>query len=311
VTNATIASAVPGLDAWDHQMETEHNLIQQASKRPSVGLVACSPGYLGAIHLPLLRGRDFTDQDGAANHEAAILTREAADRFWPGKDPIGKRFRVYDDGKAGNWITVVGVTAGMDQEIISNEPQPAVFIPYRQAGWDNMAIIIASSSNPIPAVRTEVQALDQDLPLTDVDRLDQAIQNRIWFLRLFSEIFFGFALVALVMASIGVYAVIAHAAAGRTREIGVRMALGASRSNILGLVMMRGIWQIAAGVVLGLGAGIPVARLMASLPLGISATNPGVFLTVAGVLATIGVFASWIPARRAARLDPVRAIRYE
>ena len=113
------------------------------------------------------------------------------------------------------------------------------------------------------------------------------------------------------MASIGVYAVMAHAVAGRTREIGVRMALGASTRNILTLIMTRGIWQIAAGIVLGLGAGYPIARLMATLPLGVSTTSPGVFLTVTAVLASMGVFACWMPARRAARLDPVKAIRYE
>jgi predicted permease len=312
VTSVSITSAPPGLYAWDHQIETEHNPIPQASKRPSVGLVACSPGYLDAIHLPLLRGRDFTSEDGSANHDAAVLSREAADRFWPRQDPIGKRFRIYDEkGKAGNWITVVGVSAGIDQEVISNDAQPAVFVPYRQEGWENMALMIASSNDPIPAVRTAVQAIDQDLPLTDIYRLDQAVQHEIWFLRLFSEIFFGFALVGLIMASIGIYAVISHAAAGRTREIGVRMALGASPRNILGLIMTRGLWQIAAGVVLGVAAGIPVARLMASLPLGISTTNPGVLLAVAAVLASIGLFATWIPARRAARLDPVKAIRYE
>jgi predicted permease len=312
VTSVTITSAPPGLYARDHQVETEHNLVQQPSQRPGVGLVACSPGYLDAIHLTILRGRDFTSEDGSANHDAAILSREAADRFWPRQDPIGKRFRIYDEkGKAGNWTTVVGVSAGINQEIVSNVSQPAVFVPYRQEGWDNMALMIASSNDPIPAVRIAVQAIDQDLPLTDIYRLDQAVQHEIWFLLLFSEIFLGFALVGLIMASIGVYAVISHAAAGRTREIGVRMALGASARNILGLIMIRGLWQIVAGVVLGVAAGIPVARLMASLPLGISATNPGVFLTVAAVLASIGVLACWIPARRAARLDPVNAIRYE
>jgi predicted permease len=312
VASVSITSAPPGLYAWDHQIETEHNLIQQPAQRPSVGLVACSPGYLDAIHLPILRGRDFTSEDGSANHDAAILSREAADRFWPRQDPIGKRFRIYDEkGKAGNWTTVVGVSAGINQEVISNDAEPAVFVPYRQEGWDNMVLMIASSNDPIPAVRTAVQAIDQDLPLTGIYRLDQAVQHEIWFLRLFSEIFFGFALVGLIMASIGVYAAISHAAAGRTREIGVRMALGASTRNVLGLIMTRGLWQIAAGVVLGVAAGIPVARLMTSLPLGISATNPGVFLTVATVLASIGVLACWIPARRAARLDPVKAIRYE
>lgn len=312
VTSVTITSAPPGLFAWDHPMETEHKLIQQASQRPSVGLVACSPGYLNAIRLPLLRGRGFTPDDGSAGHESAILSREAAERFWPGQDPVGKRFRVYDDqSKAGNWISVIGVTAGIEQEIVSNDPQPAVFVPYRQEGWDNMALMVASSNNPIPAVRAAVQQLDQDLPLTDIYRLDEAVEHEIWFLRLFSEIFFGFALVGLIMASIGIYAVIAHAVAGRTREIGVRMALGASARNILVLIMTRGIWQISAGVVLGLAAAIPVARLMASLPLGIAPTNPGISLIVAGVLATIGIFACWIPARRAARLDPVKALRYE
>ncbi|HTX76515.1 MAG TPA: ABC transporter permease [Terracidiphilus sp.] len=312
VTSVAITSMPPGLGSWDHQVELENRLISQSAQRPWVALVACSPGYLDTIHLPLLRGRDFTSTDGSANHDSAILAKEAADRLWPGQDPIGKRFRTYDDkGKAGNWITVVGVTAGLSQEVNTNEPRPAVFIPYRQAGWDNMAIMVAASTDPIPAVRTAVQALDQDLPLTDIYRLDQAVQHEIWFLRLFGELFFGFAFVALIMASIGVYAVMAHAAAGRTREIGVRIALGATARNILGLIMTRGIWQIAAGVVLGLAGAIPVARLMATMPLDVSTTSPGMLLAVAAVLASIGVFACWIPARRAARLDPVKAIRYE
>ncbi|HWE86375.1 MAG TPA: ABC transporter permease [Terracidiphilus sp.] len=312
VTSAAVTSMPPGLGGWDHQVELEHKLISQAAQRPSVALVACSPGYFDTIHLPLLRGRDFTSTDGSANHDSAILTKEAADRFWPGQDPIGKRFRVYDEkGKAGNWITVVGVSAGVNQEVVSDDAHPAVFIPYRQAGWDNMAIMVASSTDPIPAVRTAVQAIDQDLPLTDIYRFDQAVQHQIWFLRLFGELFFGFALVGLIMASIGVYAVMAHAAAARTREIGVRIALGASARNILSLIMSRGIWQIGAGIALGLAAGYPVARLMATLPLGVSTTSTGIFFTVAAVLAFIGVFACWIPARRAARLDPVKAIRYE
>ncbi len=115
----------------------------------------------------------------------------------------------------------------------------------------------------------------------------------------------------MLMASVGIYAVMAHAAAGRTREIGVRIALGASTRNILALVMARGLWQIAAGVVLGLAAGIPVARIVASLPIGASASDPSVFFTVASVLALVGIFACWLPAHRAATLDPVKAIRYE
>ncbi len=312
VSSVAITSMPPGLGAWEHPVETEGNLGQQPSHRPLVALVACSPGYLETLHIPLLRGRDFSSTDGSANHDSGVLSKDAADRLWPGQDPIGKRFRTYDDkGKPSNWITVVGVTAGLSQEVNTNDPHPAVFIPYRQAGWDNMAIMVASSTDPIPAVRTAVQALDQDVPLTDIYRFDQAVQHQIWFLRLFGELFFGFAFVGLIMASIGVYAVMAHAAAGRTREIGVRMALGANARHIIAVIMTRGLWQIAAGIVLGLAAGIPLARFMATLPLGVSATGSGVFLTVTSVLAFIGVFACWIPARRAARLDPVKAIRSE
>ncbi len=312
VTSVAFASVPPGMGAWRHQIEVEHQPIVQAAKRPWIALIANSPQYLDTIHLPILRGRSFNDVDGTASHETAILARDAANQFWPRQDPIGKRFRVFDEkGKAGNWISVVGVSAAMVQELNTNEPKPLVFVPYRMEGWDNMALVVESTSNPIPSVRTAVQALDQDLPLTDIFRLDLAVEHEIWFLRLFGEVFFGFAFIGLLMASVGIYAVMAHAAAGRTREIGVRMALGATARNILGLVMTRGLLQIAAGVVLGLAAAIPVARLMASLPIGVSPTDPSVFLAVASVLASVGVVACWLPARRAAALDPVKAIRYE
>jgi putative ABC transport system permease protein len=312
VTSVAMASMPPGIGSWRHQIEIEHKPIEQAAQRPWVALVANSPGYLETIRLPLLRGRDFSEVDGTANRESAIVTHDGANQFWPGQDPIGRRFRIFDQkGKPGNWITVVGVSAGLVQELVSNDAKPPFFVPYRQAGWDNMALVVESTSNPIPSVRTVVQSLDQDMPLTDVFRLDQAVEHQVWFLRLFGEVFFGFALIALLMASVGIYAVMAHAAAGRTREIGVRMALGASARNILGLVMARGLWQIAAGVALGVAVGVPVARIMASLPIGVSPTDPVVFFIVAAMLASVGIFACWLPARRAAALDPVKAIRYE
>lgn len=312
VTKVALASVPPALGAWRHQIELEHQPIEKPAQRPWIALIANSPGYLDTIHLPLLRGRNFTDADGTANHESAILARDAAERFWPGQDPIGKRFRIYDEkGKAGNWITVVGVSSVMVQEAVTNEPKPLVFVPYHQEGWNSMALVVESSADPIQEVRKTVQDVDPDLPLTDIYRLDRAVEHEIWFLRLFGEIFFGFALVGLLMASVGIYAVIAHAAAGRTREIGVRIALGAGTGNILALVMKRGLWQIAAGVGLGIALGIPLVRIMASLPIGVSPSDPIVFLTVASVLVSVGVLACWLPARRAAGLDPVKAIRYE
>jgi putative ABC transport system permease protein len=160
-------------------------------------------------------------------------------------------------------------------------------------------------------MRSAVQSLDPELPLRDITSLDKALQDQTWFLRLFGKLFGSFAFIGLVMASVGIYAVIAQASSSRTQEIGVRMALGAGVRDILMLVMRRGLWQIGTGLFLGLALAIPAARLMKSVPMGVSSSDPAVFLTVAAVLVAVGVFAVWLPARRAANLDPVKAIRYE
>jgi ABC-type antimicrobial peptide transport system permease subunit len=186
-----------------------------------------------------------------------------------------------------------------------------MFVPFQQEGWNGMALLVRSNGNPISAVRAAVQGLDQDLPLRDVYTLPQAIQHQRWFLHLFSKVFSGFALIALLMAAVGIYAVLTQATTNRTQEIGVRMALGANARNIVTLVMRRGLWQIVAGLGLGLAAALPGARLMANLPIGVSPSDPAVLVIVASLLAIIGLLACWIPARRAAALDPVKAIRYE
>ena len=312
VTHVALTSSLPGLGADSREIEIEHSAVSDPAHRPSVSFVVQSRGYFDAINLPILLGRDFNELDGMANHKAAVLTRQCAEHFWPGQSAIGKRFRLYDDkNKPGDWITVVGVSANIVQELQEKSPNPLMFIPLRQEGWNGMALLIRSSNNPIAAVRATVQSLDQDLPLRAVYTLPQAIQHQQWYLHLFSKIFAGFALIALLMAAVGIYAVLAQATNSRTQEIGVRMALGANARNIVALVMRRGLWQIAAGLGLGLAAGVPAARVMANLPIGVSPSDPLIFVVVASLLAIVGLLACWIPAHRAAGLDPVKAIRYE
>jgi predicted permease len=312
VSHAALASDAPGLSAPRQQIELEHVPIENPAQRPWIAYVVQSPGYLETIHLPLLEGRDFNDVDGTAHHEAAIVTRDAATRLWPGQDPIGKRFRLYDDkDKASDWITVVGIAADLVQEVQENDPRPLLFVPYRQEGWSSISLVVESAADPLQAMRTTVQSLDPELPLNDPYLLKDALEHQTWFLRVFGRIFMGFALIAMLMASMGIYAVIAHATNSRTQEIGVRLALGATMRNILLLVMKRGLWQIGAGLVLGLGGALPFAHLMASLPFGMARSDASIFLIVALGLASVGVFACWLPARRAAGLDPVKAIRYE
>jgi predicted permease len=312
VTRVSFASNLPGLGADSRSFETEYSpIVTDAAHRPTVAFVVAAPGYLDAINLPILQGRDFNQTDGAANHKSAILTRACAQYLWPNQDALGKRFRFYDDkNKPGDWITVVGLSANIVQQLGEKDPRPLLYVPFRQEGWNGMALLVQSSGNPTPAVRAVVQSLDQDLPLRNVDMLNQAIQHQQWFLHLFSKLFSGFALIALLIASVGIYAVIAQATTSRTQEIGVRMALGANARNIVALVMKRGLSQIVAGLGLGLAAAFPAARLIANL-IGVSPADPAVFIAVSLLLAAVGLFACWLPARRAAALDPVKAIRYE
>lgn len=311
-SQAAIASRPPGMGAlWQH-IELEGAPIANPATRPSISLVAASDGYLNAIDLPLLRGREFNEIDGTSHHEAAIVARETASRLWPGQDPIGKRFRLFDvKNKPTPWITVVGISADMVQELEEKDPKPLLFVPFRQEGWNDAVVMVESTVDPLQSMRKAVQSIDPELPLIQPYRLDQAIDHQIWFLRLFGKIFFSFAVIAMVMASVGIYAVIAHATSSRTQEIGVRIALGATRRNILMLVMKRGLWQIGCGLVVGLGAALPVARVMSFIPIAGMRSEPALLLAVAAIMAGVGVFACWLPARRATSLDPVKAIRYE
>jgi putative ABC transport system permease protein len=314
VSHAAIVSNVPGLGGAQQQIELENQPIANPAKRAWISQVAVSPGYLETIHLPLLQGRGFNETDGTANHEAAILTREAATRLWPMQAPIGKRFRLFDDeNKPTQWITVVGISADMVQDIQASDPKPLLFLPYRQEGLSSATLMVESEVDPVESMRKAVQSLDPMLPLFEPSRLNRNVSysRQILFLSFLGDIFLGFALIAMLMASVGIYAVIAHATSSRTQEIGVRIALGATMRSILMLVMKRGLWQIGYGLVLGLGAALPVAHIMALLPIGGVRSEPATLLAVAVLLSSVGVFACWIPARRATSLDPVEAIRYE
>ena len=209
---------------------------------------------------------------------------------------------------------MIGVAANMVQEPQEASPRPLAYLPERQEGEAWMSLLVRSPGDPASlaaAVRNTVQALDEDLPLIEVRTLAGAIERSRWFLVVFGTLFSFFGFMGLLMAAVGIYSVIAQATDRSTREIGVRIALGATSGNIMTLVLRRGMWQLAIGLALGLVAAIPAVKLLAKIGLRISPTDPLAFAVVVTLLVATGVFACWLPARRAAALDPVKAIRYE
>ncbi len=316
VSHAAVVSFLPGEGAGHHSIEIDGRPNADPKKPPRASFVVATRDYLATIGLPILRGRGFAATDGDPGKEAAVVTRAFAARFWPGRPAVGKRFRYVDDNKPQPWITVVGVCADLDQSAQNPDDPPLIFIPYRQEPWGWMAVGLRTAADPASLVgplRAAVQQVDPDLPLFDVAALPGVLERHFWFLRVFGTLFLTFAVIGLAMAAVGIYAVIAQATSRRTREIGIRMALGATAGRIARLVVGRGLMQLLLGLALGLVGAWGATQLLARGRILIRAApdDPLVFACITVLLLGIGLLACWVPARRASRVNPVEALRSE
>ena len=316
VTQVAATSNLPGLGSNTRDIEIEGRPNPDPKQPPRASVIVQTANYLSAIGLPLLTGRGLEEIDGDPGKEAAVVTRAFALRHWPNESAVGKRFRFVEKDKPVVWLTVIGVSADIIQNSQDADTPPLVFISYRQEPWGWMALMVRTSSNPTllaGPVRAAVQALDQDLPLFEVRSLPTALARERWFLTVFGTLFLVFALTGLLMASVGIYAVVAQSTSRRTREIGIRMALGATAAAIIRLVLSRGLGQLALGLVLGLAGAVAATRLMAKAGflIQVSPNDPLVFTAITVLLVIIGVAACWLPARRAARIPPTEALRTE
>jgi putative ABC transport system permease protein len=278
-----------------------------------------SPRYLETLRVPLRRGRMFTDQEWADSGVAgrvAVINEHMAKQFWKtADDALGKRFTFGSATDTLNrWITVVGVAADIKHKDLTADPDFQGYMPYRQGGWSSAAIIVRTPGEPTRATGTVLAALkaaDPYLPAYRILSMDATIQRSYWQQGLYSKMFTAFAAIALVLAAVGVYGVIAYSVSQRTREIGVRVALGAQRRNVLALILGHGAVLAAAGIGIGLAGALAVTRFLRAMLYGVSPFDPVSFAMVTLVLTTIVFLASYVPARRAARVDPIEALREE
>jgi putative ABC transport system permease protein len=269
-----------------------------------------SPGYLRAMGIPLLRGRAFSDADGPNSPGVVLVDEHAAQRFWPGQDPIGKRLGF----TVGRWREVVGVVGGVQNRGLDVAGQEQVYLPYAQSPQFHSFFVVHARGSPadvLAAARAQLRSVDASLPLFDVRTMEERSAASVAPRRLSMALLAGFAGVALALAAIGIYGVIAHTVRQRTREIGIRMALGARRARILRLVVGQGMALTLTGLALGMFGATAVTRLLERLLFGVRPHDPATFVAATLLLVVTALLACYLPARRATRIDPMIALRDE
>jgi putative ABC transport system permease protein len=277
-----------------------------------------TPGYFGTMRVPLLQGRDFSWSDSPQNQPVVTINQAMATAYWPNEDPIGKRIRQGGpDDAEFPWLTITGVVADVREFDPMTEPEPTIYFPIAQFA-DARGILrdwVVRTDNDPKAIAANVRAavwdVDKDLPVTRIRTMEEVRSAAVVSPRLNLLLFGFFAALALMLASVGIYGVTAYSVVQRTREIGIRMALGASRGDVVRIVVSQGVRLATIGVLLGLIGAFALTRLMTSMIYGVSSSDPATFLVVAFLLASVALPACYIPARRAMRVDPIVALRYE
>src|ERR1044072_402665 len=293
----------------------EHQPVP-AGQEPMVDRYIMTPGYLAALGIQLERGREITEQD-AENASLVLLVSESlAARFWPNEDPIGKRIKLpWNPGREDNpWRTVVGVVGDVKQYGLDKPGTSALYLPHAQYPVPFMSLVVRTAGEPAEmsgTVRQAVQKLDRDQVPTEIATMQEVMAKSIQTQRFSMYVLGVFAILALALAAVGIYGVMSYVVAQRTREIGIRIALGASLGNILGLVLKNGLVLTITGIVLGAATAFGLTRLMKSLLFGVVPTDLLTFAVVCICLMVVALVASYLPARRATKVDPLAALQYD
>jgi putative ABC transport system permease protein len=270
-----------------------------------------SPEYFDTLRIPLLEGRIISDFDRRETRRVAVINEAMARHFWPGQSALGKRFRLAVEN---DYREVVGVCANSVVFQMGEQPQMIAYLPLEQNYQSALALDVRTDGNPaavMPAVLKLVQALDANMALTQPSTIEDLISQGLWAPRMLAALFGTFGVLGMVLASVGIYGVMSYIVAQRTNEIGLRMALGARPWDVLRLVVGQGMRLAAIGILLGIGGGLVVTRGMGRLLIDVPTDDPVTFGTVSVILAAVAFLAGWLPARRAARIDPMLALRQD
>ena len=276
-----------------------------------------SPGYFRALGIPLIEGRLLATQDSAQTMPVVVINRAMAKRHWGDENPVGKRFRLRASGPPPPWLTVVGVVGDIHQGGLDTAPLPEFYMPFTQDySWfaAPRLLFVRTDRDPqslIAAVRDEIGAVDQSVPVFAIQTMEDVLAHWLAPRRFNLLLMSVFAGVALALAAVGIYGVVSYSVSQRTRELGLRIALGAQRLDLLALVIRQGLVLAVTGVLTGLGISFGLTRWLATLLFGISATDALTLASVASLFTLVALFACYFPARRAMRVDPMVALRYE
>jgi predicted permease len=292
----------------------EKSAAHPDAQPPKIMMNAVDASYFATLGIPLLRGRAFTESDDASAPLVAVVNRTMAEMYFPGADPVGRQFST--SAVSGPWIEIVGVAASGKYLTLAEDPQPFFYVPLAQNFSSKRVLEIRAAVAPAslaPAVREVVSTVAGGVAILNLESMQQTLSGALgsFTFRLAAELASALGGIGLVLAVVGIYGVVSFAAAQRTREIGLRMALGASSRDVLLLIWRHGIRLVAAGIVSGALGAWMLARAMSHLLVGVGPFDPVTYLSVAAILTAIGLAACWFPARRAMLLDPISALRHE